>query len=267
MAMDHILFVGAHWILRQGVKQTLKRLGLTIAGEGDNVADAWNDRPGATRPDIILAIAGQAGQFETALEAVHEAKTRFTDAKFAIWGEAASADDVSAAIRAGADALLSSTLSSRLLGNSLQLVLLGHKLFPTLPVQESQEEQRVLDEPAPMPAPPLPPSPSLDLQPDLADYPPAAASCVIRLEDHVPPSRPQELPANSVWSNGRTGFRGAIRSVVPSSREWKVLRCLSSGKSNKAIARDLSIAETTVKVHTKSLLRKLSVSNRMQAAI
>lgn len=118
-----------------------------------------------------------------------------------------------------------------------------------------------------MPALPLPPSPLLDPQPDLADHPPATASCVIRLESHVPPSRPQELPANSVWSNGRTGFRGAIRSVVPSSREWEVLRRLSSGKSNKVIAHDLSIAETTVKVHIESLLRKLSVSNRMQAAI
>ncbi len=267
MAMNYILLVGAHWIHRQGVKQTLKRLGLTILGEGDSVTDACSDIPGATRPDIILAIAGQAGQFETALEAVHEAKKQFSDAKFAIWGEAASASDVSAAIRAGADALLSSTLSSRMLGNSLQLVLLGHKLFPTLPVQKSQEEQEGLNEPAPMTARLLLPSPILELQPDLADHLPLATSCVIKLEDHVFSVQPQGSPANLAWSNGQTGFRGAVRSVVPSSREWEILRCLSSGKSNKAIARELNIAETTVKVHIKSLLRKLSVSNRTQAAI
>lgn len=202
-------------------------------------------------------IAGQAGRFETALEAVHEAKKRFADAKLAIWGEAASSDDVSAAVRAGADGVLSSTLSSSLVGHSLQLVLLGHTMFPMLPVQKPEEKQGMLNEPAPLPAPSL--RPWSYLEHDVADHPPAAMSCVIRLEDHVSPSRPQELPANSVWSKGRTGFRGAIRSVASSDRKCGILRCLSSGKSNEAIAREVNIANTTVEVHIKSLLRKILV--------
>ena len=51
-----------------------------------------------------------------------------------------------------------------------------------------------------------------------------------------------------------------------SSREQMVLRELTQGASNKQIARDLSIAEGTVKVHVKSLLRKIRVCNRTQAA-
>ena len=52
-----------------------------------------------------------------------------------------------------------------------------------------------------------------------------------------------------------------------SKREQQVLQCLVNGLSNKVIARRLEIAEATVKVHVKSLLRKLQVTNRTQAAI
>jgi two-component system nitrate/nitrite response regulator NarL len=46
-----------------------------------------------------------------------------------------------------------------------------------------------------------------------------------------------------------------------------ILACLVQGQSNKQIARELEIAEATVKVHIKALLRKMQVSNRTQAAI
>ncbi len=52
-----------------------------------------------------------------------------------------------------------------------------------------------------------------------------------------------------------------------SLREAQILRCLMNGTSNKGIARELNMAEATVKVHLKSLLRKLNASNRTQAAI
>ncbi|MFN8720698.1 MAG: LuxR C-terminal-related transcriptional regulator [Rhodospirillales bacterium] len=52
-----------------------------------------------------------------------------------------------------------------------------------------------------------------------------------------------------------------------SQREVQILRCLLSGYSNKMIANQLNITEATVKVHLKSLLRKINASNRTQAAI
>jgi two-component system nitrate/nitrite response regulator NarL len=52
-----------------------------------------------------------------------------------------------------------------------------------------------------------------------------------------------------------------------SSREKSVLRCLIKGDSNKCIAREMDIAEATVKVHVKAILRKIRVRNRTQAAI
>ncbi|MBM6595172.1 LuxR C-terminal-related transcriptional regulator [Microvirga pudoricolor] len=52
-----------------------------------------------------------------------------------------------------------------------------------------------------------------------------------------------------------------------SSREAEILRCLMQGAPNKVIARELDVAEATVKVHVKAILRKIQVSNRTQAAI
>ena len=52
-----------------------------------------------------------------------------------------------------------------------------------------------------------------------------------------------------------------------SKREIQVLNCLANGDSNKVIANNLSITDATVKVHLKAILRKLSVSNRTQAAL
>jgi DNA-binding NarL/FixJ family response regulator len=52
-----------------------------------------------------------------------------------------------------------------------------------------------------------------------------------------------------------------------STREKLILRCLIEGDSNKCIARKINIAEATVKVHVKAILRKIRVHNRTQAAI
>lgn len=50
-------------------------------------------------------------------------------------------------------------------------------------------------------------------------------------------------------------------------RETEVLRGIYDGKSNKEIARDLDIQEVTVKLHVKTLFRKLDARNRTQAAM
>ena len=50
-------------------------------------------------------------------------------------------------------------------------------------------------------------------------------------------------------------------------RETEVLRGLCAGKSNKEIARDLDLQEVTIKLHVKTLCRKLEAKNRTQAAM
>jgi len=68
---------------------------------------------------------------------------------------------------------------------------------------------------------------------------------------------------------------GLLRSdIVPGAplamltrREVSVLRGICEGKSNKEIARDLTLQEVTVKLHVKTLSRKLGARNRTHAAM
>jgi len=50
-------------------------------------------------------------------------------------------------------------------------------------------------------------------------------------------------------------------------REMEILALLAEGQSNKVIARNLGISDGTVKLHVKSILRKLGVHSRVEAAV
>lgn len=50
-------------------------------------------------------------------------------------------------------------------------------------------------------------------------------------------------------------------------RERDILACIAKGQSNKQIARDLDVAESTVKIHVQSVLKKLQLNSRVQAAV
>ena len=66
----------------------------------------------------------------------------------------------------------------------------------------------------------------------------------------------------------RDEAQAAERSLAPlTEREKDILGCLAGGLSNKLIARDLNIAEGTVKVHIKNLLKKLKFRSRLEAAV
>ena len=61
--------------------------------------------------------------------------------------------------------------------------------------------------------------------------------------------------------------KSAFNGVPLSPREKEILSYLVAGCPNKAIARCMGITEATVKVHLKSVQRKIRVENRTQAAI
>jgi two-component system, NarL family, nitrate/nitrite response regulator NarL len=50
-------------------------------------------------------------------------------------------------------------------------------------------------------------------------------------------------------------------------QELRILERIANGKSNKLIGKELDIAEGTVKVHVKHILRKLNLRSRVEAAV
>ena len=64
---------------------------------------------------------------------------------------------------------------------------------------------------------------------------------------------------------GQTAARTAVNNLSP--REQQVARLLARGMSNAEIARDLGLVEGTVKGHIGSILTRLGVRNRVEAAV
>jgi two-component system nitrate/nitrite response regulator NarL len=75
------------------------------------------------------------------------------------------------------------------------------------------------------------------------------------------------LLVGSAISKAASAADDAHAPASISNREGQILKCLVDGCSNKEIGRELNLAEATVKVYVKGLLRKIQASNRTQAAV
>jgi two-component system nitrate/nitrite response regulator NarL len=76
-------------------------------------------------------------------------------------------------------------------------------------------------------------------------------------------------PSGGTCGGSSNGQGGGTEERGPrlSERERFILGRIIEGDSNKHVARRLNIAEATVKVHVKAILRKIDVRNRTQAAM
>jgi DNA-binding NarL/FixJ family response regulator len=95
----------------------------------------------------------------------------------------------------------------------------------------------------------------------------------------IPKSAPGQVLINAlrvILAGGTympTGIVAALRGGEGTShseltqRQRRVLELLSTGLSNKRIARALDISEITVKAHVTAIFRKLGVTNRVQAGL
>ncbi|MCA1771231.1 MAG: response regulator transcription factor [Halomonas sp.] len=89
----------------------------------------------------------------------------------------------------------------------------------------------------------------LYLPPDVMRRPPSA----------TPPAEPNTSAAAERL--------GGEKLAPLTDKQLAVLRCMTQGMSNKQIARELSIAETTVKTHVSAILRKLEATSRVHAIV
>ena len=98
------------------------------------------------------------------------------------------------------------------------------------------------------------------------DVEPSALAAAIRAvaAGHVLLS-PEAAAALAAGSGTQTGLDPTEPQLTV--REREVLRLLAEGKSNREIARMLTVSEKTVKTHVSNVLMKLGVADRTQAAL
>ncbi len=89
---------------------------------------------------------------------------------------------------------------------------------------------------------------------------------VLRGEAAVSGSLTERIFAEFRSMSSRRYDKQSIREVL-SNREREILIHITNGESNKEIANNLNIAESTVKIHVQNILKKLNVTSRVQAAV
>jgi DNA-binding NarL/FixJ family response regulator len=96
-----------------------------------------------------------------------------------------------------------------------------------------------------------------------------AVSLVLSGEIYLPSEAFLDRQQRWVGTRGASGAEFAPSNPLSSltERQRDVLTLLMAGQSNKEIARNLGLLESTVKAHVKIILGKLEASNRTQAAM
>ena len=74
--------------------------------------------------------------------------------------------------------------------------------------------------------------------------------------------RERDLPITTTSESAASAIHAAL-----TQRELEIFERLASGKSNHEIARELSLSTNTVSNHVASILAKLHLDNRIQAAV
>lgn len=101
----------------------------------------------------------------------------------------------------------------------------------------------------------------------LKDMDPAEILASLRLAAHGEQVLSQEIANYLLQRPNQPSNDKEQKLASTTKREREILALIAEGKSNKEIAAVLFISEGTVKVHVKSMLKKLAFKSRVEAAI
>lgn len=124
-----ILLVDANQLFREGLKRLLEGSGFVIAAEAESVEGGLQHLRNGLKPKVALVDFDGSHDDYTALQHLRE-----TDGQMKLVILATGEQDIVSLARcfeAGADAYLLKTISSEALRQSVVLVLMGEKVFPT----------------------------------------------------------------------------------------------------------------------------------------
>jgi two-component system nitrate/nitrite response regulator NarL len=193
MTPTRTILIETNRLFREGLKHLLADTRFAVEAEFSTIEQAVG---GVVSSGLV--ITSEAGNLQ-------RIRSAYPETCIVVLANDLVVDALRDAMTAGVDGYLMKDVSPEALIQSLELVMMGEKVFPT-----------------------------------------NLASMLINLDSTPSPMK-------------------SVRGLSP--REQDILQALVSGSSNKVIAFKLGITEATVKVHLKTLLRKIDVNNRTQAAI
>jgi len=225
-----LLLVDDHTLFRRGLKALLSQdERFQVVGEAGDVGEALRCLA-QQRPDVILLdnhLPGVRG-----VDAIPALKEAAPTARVLMLTVSENENDLAAALQAGADGYLLKTVESDQLADTIVKVVDGESVISPEMMTKLVAVFRAR---------------------------PAATSATSASPAAAPVSAPAPLePPREAAVSG---------AELLSPREREILLLIARGDSNKLIARELDIAETTVKIHVQHILRKLGLSSRVQAAV
>jgi two-component system, NarL family, nitrate/nitrite response regulator NarL len=231
-ARIQLLVVDDHTLFRRGLKALLSQdERFEAAREAADVGEALRS-VAQQRPDVILLdnhLPGVRG-----IEAIPAFKDAAPGTRILMLTVSENEEDLAAALQAGADGYLLKTVESDQLCDAIIKVLDGESVVSPEMMTKLFQAFRSQGG-TPSPAPSSAPLSNASAAPD--------------------PARDESA------GEAREGI------ALLSARERQILALIARGDSNKLIARELDIAETTVKIHVQHILRKLNLTSRVQAAV
>jgi two-component system nitrate/nitrite response regulator NarL len=246
------VLVGPDALLREGLARILSAADFRILASASGVDDpVLNSLP---QEQSVLLIIDVSDDFDTALIQIESFKQRYPAGRVAVLAHQHQLTEMVSAFRVGANAYLVKVATCDTFIKSLELVMLGVTILPPeilAFISDRRNGSRnghaaghighAADE-------------------DDADDEHADDDDAIGGDDG-------EMVGTDVGTNEHVRQPKSTYTPALSARQQSILRCLIQGDSNKTIARKMAIAEATVKVHVKAILRRIRVHNRTQAAI
>lgn len=214
-------------LFRAGMTHLLSGGGFRVIFSGDRLEGLLAEK---FRDSAAVVVLGLGSDPKAGLAQVSRLKQACKGLRMAVLSEKFHFEEMVAAIKSGASGyFIRGSTSAKVLLTSLELISLGRIVLPA------------------------------EYADALEHGPPRGGATT------APADNDEMTEASTITTPRGISLDGNPGKL--SNREQMILQQLTQGATNKHIARNLSIAEATVKVHLKSLLRKIHVNNRTQAAM
>lgn len=188
-----------------------------------------------SEPQSLIAIVDPVALGSGGPAAVRSLRQKFSSLRIVVVSTSSTRNEILSYIASGAHGFILKTQTGKEIVSAIRVVLSGNIFVPPMvcdldPVTDTQEPE---------------------------DHSPVVDVPTVALAEDTPP--------DDAWLRARVGNPIVAPGIHLSSRQQTVLRLISKGLSNKAIARELGLAESTVKVHINNMFKVLKVNNRIEA--